>query len=70
MAITSAWWTVRSMRAVAQVALGKMVGQSLKARWVSLGHSGSRERTGKKFRFPRLSATTNSLGGCQRATFG
>jgi hypothetical protein len=28
MAMTSAWWTVRSMSAVAQVALGKIVGQS------------------------------------------
>lgn len=32
--MTSAWWTVRSISAVAQVALGKMVGQSLKARLV------------------------------------
>jgi hypothetical protein len=28
----SAWWTRRSMRAVAVAALGKMVGQSLKGR--------------------------------------
>jgi hypothetical protein len=30
----SEWWTTRSMSAVAQVALGKIVGQSLKARLV------------------------------------
>jgi hypothetical protein len=30
----SAWWTRRSMRAVAVAALGKMVGQSLKGRLV------------------------------------
>jgi hypothetical protein len=33
-AITSAWWTVRSIRAIAQVACGKTVGPSLKARLV------------------------------------
>ncbi len=32
--MTSAWWTTRSMRAVAQVAFGKMVGQSRNARLV------------------------------------
>jgi len=39
MAMTSAWWTVRSMSAVAQVALGKMDGQSLKARLVVIDHA-------------------------------
>ena len=34
MAVMSAWWITRSMRAVAEVALGKMVGQSEKARLV------------------------------------
>ena len=34
MAMTSAWWTTRSMRAVAQAAFGKIVGQSRKARLV------------------------------------
>jgi hypothetical protein len=30
----SAWWTTRSMSAIADEAFGKMVGQSLKARLV------------------------------------
>ena len=30
----SAWWTIRSMSAIAEPALGKIVGQSLKARFV------------------------------------
>ena len=34
MAVTSAWWMTRSMRAVADDALGKIVGQSAKARLV------------------------------------
>jgi hypothetical protein len=32
MLMISAWWTTRSMRAVAHVASGKIVGQWLKAR--------------------------------------
>lgn len=34
MAMTSAWWTTRSMRAVAQAALGKMDGHSANGRFV------------------------------------
>jgi hypothetical protein len=34
MAMISAWWTTRSMSAVVQAALGKIVGQSLNARLV------------------------------------
>src|SRR5882762_3947043 len=34
MAIASAWWTVPSIRAAEQVALGKMAGQSLNAKLV------------------------------------
>jgi hypothetical protein len=40
MRVTSAWWVRRSMRVTMQVALGKMVFQSLKARLVET----SRER--------------------------
>jgi hypothetical protein len=34
MGMTSAWWTMRSMSAAVDAALGKMLGQSLNARLV------------------------------------